>query len=68
MHHGSYVTFYFCADRPRRLLIFLNPFGGKKLAKKIFQERVAPLLVAAGIDYTLKGFHSKESRVRSRFL
>lgn len=42
------------AERPKRLLIFLNPFGGKKLAKKIFQQQVEPLLAVAGVDYTLK--------------
>ncbi|XP_020274972.1 sphingosine kinase 1-like [Asparagus officinalis] len=40
--------------RPKRLFIILNPFGGKKCARKIFQNEVKPLLVAAGILYTLQ--------------
>lgn len=51
-------------ERPKRLLIFLNPFGGKGLAKKVFQGQVEPLLVAAGVVYTVKEtqykLHAKE--------
>lgn len=36
--------------RPRRLLIFVNPFGGKKRAPKIYQKKVVPLFELAGID------------------
>ncbi|XP_076335169.1 ceramide kinase-like isoform X1 [Tachypleus tridentatus] len=37
-------------DRPHRLLIFINPYGGKKAALQIFERKVAPLLQLAGID------------------
>lgn len=36
-------------NRPKKLLIFINPFGGKKQAPKIFKKKVAPLLHLAGI-------------------
>jgi len=29
-------------NRPKNLLVFINPVGGKKLAEKIFKEKVAP--------------------------
>ncbi|XP_076598224.1 ceramide kinase [Chaetodon auriga] len=36
--------------RPHRLLVFINPFGGKKKARKIFHSLVAPLFELAGIS------------------
>ncbi|XVF87573.1 hypothetical protein PTKIN_Ptkin18bG0131100 [Pterospermum kingtungense] len=39
--------------RPKRLLIFVNPFGGKKSATKIFSEDVKPYLEDADIQITL---------------
>ncbi len=38
--------------RPRRLLVFLNPFGGKKLGKEIFEDEVGIVEVSA--DYGTK--------------
>ncbi|GMH05393.1 hypothetical protein Nepgr_007233 [Nepenthes gracilis] len=50
--------------RPKRLFIFVNPFGGKKSALKIFVNVVKPLLDAAGIQYTVQEtkcqLHAKE--------
>eukprot|EP01018_Ginkgo_biloba_P022428 Gb_00257 [translate_table: standard] len=46
-----------CLDtlgRPKRLIVFLNPFGGKKSAQKIFQQEVKPLLILSGVAFTLK--------------
>ncbi|KAH7299890.1 hypothetical protein KP509_24G035100 [Ceratopteris richardii] len=40
--------------RPKRLYILINPFGGKKLAKRIFQQKVKPFLSAAGVSFTLQ--------------
>lgn len=40
--------------RPKRLLIFVNPFGGKKSASKIFLDDVKPLLEAADVQYTVQ--------------
>lgn len=39
--------------RPKRLLVFLNPFGGRKCAWKIYQEEVKPLLDLAKVSYIL---------------
>uniref|UniRef100_A0A8C8DKX9 Zgc:158263 n=1 Tax=Oryzias sinensis TaxID=183150 RepID=A0A8C8DKX9_9TELE len=36
--------------RPHRLLVFINPFGGKKMARQIFHSLVAPLFELAGIS------------------
>ncbi|OVA13886.1 Diacylglycerol kinase [Macleaya cordata] len=51
-------------DRPKKLFIIVNPYGGKKSASKIFDEEVKPLLVAAGIQYTVQEtqyrLHAKE--------
>ncbi|KAH0628840.1 hypothetical protein JD844_010427 [Phrynosoma platyrhinos] len=40
-HHG--IT------RPRSLLVFINPVGGRKRAVEIYQSQVAPLFTLAGI-------------------
>ncbi|MQL96688.1 hypothetical protein Taro_029368 [Colocasia esculenta] len=40
--------------RPKRLLILVNPFGGKKCAQRIFRNEVKPVLDAAGIDYVMQ--------------
>ena len=44
--------------RPKRLFIFLNPFGGKKAAAKIFLDHVKPLLDDAEIEITIQGSDS----------
>lgn len=36
--------------RPKRLLVFINPFGGKKKGQKIYHTLVAPLFELAGIS------------------
>lgn len=35
--------------RPHRLLVFINPFGGKKKGREIYHSLVAPLFELAGI-------------------
>uniref|UniRef100_A0A7I4FBM7 sphingosine kinase n=1 Tax=Physcomitrium patens TaxID=3218 RepID=A0A7I4FBM7_PHYPA len=42
------------AGRPKRLLVLVNPFGGRKTGRKVFSASVEPLLKAAGITYTVK--------------
>ncbi|KAM3872314.1 ceramide kinase [Diretmus argenteus] len=37
--------------RPHRLLVFINPFGGKKRGRKIYHSLVAPLFELAGISF-----------------
>ncbi|KAI4299290.1 hypothetical protein L6164_032762 [Bauhinia variegata] len=50
--------------RPKRLFIFINPFGGKRIAAKIFVNHVKPLLEAAEIQFTVEEtksqLHAKE--------
>ncbi|KAL4585527.1 hypothetical protein LXL04_010149 [Taraxacum kok-saghyz] len=50
--------------RPKKLFIFVNPFGGRKSASKIFTNDVKPILEDANIDYTLQEtryqLHAKE--------
>ncbi|KAK3909045.1 Ceramide kinase [Frankliniella fusca] len=36
--------------RPRCLLLFVNPYGGKKRGQKIYEKKVKPLLARAGIE------------------
>ncbi|CAA6672040.1 unnamed protein product [Spirodela intermedia] len=40
--------------RPKRLLILVNPFGGKRHAPLIFENEVKPLLDAAGVFYVMQ--------------
>ncbi|XP_013417382.1 ceramide kinase isoform X1 [Lingula anatina] len=35
--------------RPKHLLTFINPFGGKRKAVKIYEEKIEPLFYLAGI-------------------
>ncbi|XP_042265340.1 ceramide kinase family protein [Thunnus maccoyii] len=37
-------------SRPHRLLVFINPFGGKKKGRQIYHSLVAPLFELAGIS------------------
>jgi len=50
--------------RPKKLLVFVNPFGGKKTARKIFQEEVKPLFEDANIQLEIQEtkyqLHAKE--------
>ncbi|KAJ1285710.1 hypothetical protein BS78_03G297800 [Paspalum vaginatum] len=40
--------------RPKRLFVFVNPFGGKKCAKKIYDSEIKPLFEAAGVTVTVQ--------------
>ncbi|OEL27096.1 Sphingosine kinase 1 [Dichanthelium oligosanthes] len=50
--------------RPKRLFIIVNPYGGKRSGRGIFQNEVLPLIEAAGILYTMQEtkhrFHAQE--------
>lgn len=50
--------------RPKKLFIFMNPFGGKRSAPKIFLEDVKPFLDDADVQYTVLDtkyqLHAKE--------
>ncbi|KAM0946268.1 putative sphingosine kinase [Dioscorea sansibarensis] len=45
---------HFQQDRPRRLFIILNPYGGKRCELKLFQNEVKSLLEASDVLYTLQ--------------
>ncbi|XP_077423728.1 ceramide kinase-like isoform X2 [Vanacampus margaritifer] len=36
--------------RPSQLLVYINPYGGKRQAKRVYQQKVAPLFALAGIS------------------
>ena len=36
------------AQRPRNLLVFLNPFSGARKARRVWQRKAAPILSTAG--------------------
>ncbi|KAJ1291437.1 hypothetical protein BS78_02G315500 [Paspalum vaginatum] len=40
--------------RPKRLFIIVNPYGGKRSGRTIFQNEVLPLIEAAGVLYTMQ--------------
>ncbi|RMX53273.1 hypothetical protein pdam_00015268 [Pocillopora damicornis] len=40
-------------NRPKRLLVFINPIGGRKLGRKIYTEQVQPLFELANIKVDL---------------
>ncbi|KAK7327963.1 hypothetical protein VNO77_22057 [Canavalia gladiata] len=50
--------------RPKRLFVFVNPFGGKKSAAKIFADQVKPIFEDAQIQLTVQEtkhqLHAKE--------
>ncbi|CAI0407245.1 unnamed protein product [Linum tenue] len=50
--------------RPKRLLVFVNPYGGKRIAPKVYLDYVKPLLEDAGVQITLQEtmhrHHAKE--------
>ncbi|CAN9508287.1 unnamed protein product [Ophioblennius macclurei] len=37
-------------NRPKSLLVYINPYGGKRRGKQIFEQKVAPLFRRAGIS------------------
>lgn len=42
--------------RPKRLFVFVNPFGGEKSATNVFHDQVKPLLEDAQVQLTVQGF------------
>lgn len=57
------TPFLFAANRPKSLLVYINPYGGKQRGKRIYEEKVAPLFRRAciladviGGSLSLEGF------------
>lgn len=44
------MSFLGLTHRPRKILLFVNPFGGKKKGPKIWEKDVQPLMTIAGIE------------------
>uniref|UniRef100_A0A8C8ZDR0 Ceramide kinase n=1 Tax=Prolemur simus TaxID=1328070 RepID=A0A8C8ZDR0_PROSS len=42
-------------SRPKHLLVFINPFGGKGKGKRIYEQKVAPLFTLASITTDVIG-------------
>uniref|UniRef100_A0AAX7SKM3 DAGKc domain-containing protein n=1 Tax=Astatotilapia calliptera TaxID=8154 RepID=A0AAX7SKM3_ASTCA len=40
-------------NRPKSLLVYINPFGGKRRGKRIYEQKVAPIFRLAGIATTV---------------
>ncbi|ONM58449.1 Sphingosine kinase 1 [Zea mays] len=40
--------------RPKKLFIIVNPYGGKRSGRSIFQNEVLPLIEASGVLYTMQ--------------
>lgn len=41
--------------RPKTLLVYINPYGGKRRAKCVYEHKVAPLFRCAGITTDVIG-------------
>ena len=37
-------------SRPKHLLVYINPYGGKRQGKHIYEQKVAPLFAQAGVS------------------
>ncbi|XP_036616097.1 ceramide kinase [Trichosurus vulpecula] len=51
--------------RPKHLLVYINPFGGKRQGKRIYEQKVAPLFslasITADVIVTEHANHAKDS-------
>ncbi|KAM7366994.1 hypothetical protein PAMP_014924 [Pampus punctatissimus] len=41
--HSEQYPYAFTANRPKSLLVYINPYGGKQRGKRIYEQKVAPL-------------------------
>lgn len=46
---------HFAANRPKSLLVYINPYGGKRQGKRIYEQKVAPLFRRASISTDVIG-------------
>ncbi|XP_067860999.1 ceramide kinase isoform X2 [Heptranchias perlo] len=52
------------AMRPKHLIVFINPFGGKRLGKQIYENKIAPLFrlacITAEVIVTERANHARD--------
>uniref|UniRef100_A0A3B4FAK8 Ceramide kinase-like n=1 Tax=Pundamilia nyererei TaxID=303518 RepID=A0A3B4FAK8_9CICH len=53
LYHDLMPLPLFAANRPKSLLVYINPFGGKRRGKRIYEQKVAPMFRLAGIATTV---------------
>lgn len=56
----SHLLFSDMAQRPKKLLIFINPFGGRKNSMQIYTRYGKPLFEIAGVDVTVNVSQRKD--------
>lgn len=44
------MVFLTAESRPKQLLVYINPYGGKRQGKRIYEQKVAPLFNLASIS------------------
>ncbi|XP_021310006.1 sphingosine kinase 1 isoform X2 [Sorghum bicolor] len=49
-----YSSCNIATGRPNKLFIIVNPYGGKRSGRSIFQNEVLPLIEASGVLYTMQ--------------
>ena len=42
------------AGKPQKLLVVINPIGGKGTARQVFEKRVQPIFALAGVELVVK--------------
>ncbi|XP_068162989.1 ceramide kinase isoform X2 [Antennarius striatus] len=51
-------------NRPKRLLVYINPYGGKQLGNRIYEQKVAPLFrracISADVIVTERANHARD--------
>jgi ceramide kinase len=48
-----YFFVFLALNRPRKLLLFVNPYGGKKNALKLYEKYAKPIFLLANIDVSV---------------
>lgn len=51
----SHLIPHSAANRPKSLLVYINPYGGRRLGERVYQQKVAPLLRRACISADVIG-------------
>lgn len=44
------MFFLTAESRPKQLLVYINPYGGRRQGKRIYEQKVAPLFSLASIS------------------